>query len=222
MGRYEAISGQSINNKKSSICSSPNTTRANRALVCSQLGVPKTRHASRYLGMPMYMSKNKIEVFGFLEDRVNQKVQGCSNKSLSRAGKLVLLKSAAQALPNFWMSLFSLPVSICESIERIMNGFWWGNEIAGKGIRWLSWEKLCALKSGGGLGVRKLKNFDTAMLAKRSWRLLTRVKPVVSDIMKVRYFPNVDFLNATVGANSSYMWRSILEAQDLILEVEEV
>lgn len=73
--------------------------------------------------MLMYIGKNKREVFGFLEDRVNQKVQGWSNKSLSKAGKLVLLKSAAQALPNFWMSLFALPASICESIERIMNGF---------------------------------------------------------------------------------------------------
>lgn len=61
-----------------------------------------------------------------------------------------------------------------------------------------------------------LKHFNTAMLAKQGWRILTRVNPLVSDIMKARYFPNVDFLNATVGPNSSYMWRSILEAQDLI------
>lgn len=74
LGRYEVLSGQSINYNKSSICFSPNTTRENRTLVCSQLGVPETRHAGRYLGMPMYIGKNKREVFGFLEDRVNQKV----------------------------------------------------------------------------------------------------------------------------------------------------
>lgn len=34
--------------------------------------------------------------------------------------------------------------------------------------------------------------------------------------MQARYFPKSDFLNAELGANPSYVWRSILESQDII------
>lgn len=34
--------------------------------------------------------------------------------------------------------------------------------------------------------------------------------------MKARYFPKTDFLNAKLGDNPSYMWRSILSAQDIV------
>lgn len=34
--------------------------------------------------------------------------------------------------------------------------------------------------------------------------------------MKARYFPGTDFLNAKVGANPSYMWRSIMGAQEVV------
>ncbi|WOG91125.1 hypothetical protein DCAR_0310373 [Daucus carota subsp. sativus] len=34
--------------------------------------------------------------------------------------------------------------------------------------------------------------------------------------MKARYYPNSDFLGAKMGSNPSYVWRSILEAQEVI------
>lgn len=71
----------------------------------------------------MCAGKNKSNVFGFLAGRVEHKLQGCANKDLSKAGKLTLLKSAAQTIPNFWMSLFLIPYSICDEIEKLMNEF---------------------------------------------------------------------------------------------------
>lgn len=32
--------------------------------------------------------------------------------------KLVHLKIAAQAIPNFWMSLFLIPANVCDTIEK--------------------------------------------------------------------------------------------------------
>lgn len=214
--RYELMSGQAINFNKSSVTFSPNTTVENRLQVCARLEVQEQDRPGKYLGMPMYVGNNKNDVFGFLIDRVTQKLQGWSNKSLSKGGKLVLLKTAAQSISNFWMNLFLIPANIWESIERRMNGFWWGQGQSGRGIRWMAWEKLCVSKYGGGLGVKNLRSFNLAMLAKQGWRILNEENPLVSKLFKARYFPKTDFLNATAGANPSYVWRSILSAQDAI------
>ncbi|XP_031090896.1 uncharacterized protein LOC115995891 [Ipomoea triloba] len=41
-------------------------------------------------------------------------------------GKKILLKSVAQSMPTFSMSVFLLPDSVCRSIKRAMNRYWWG------------------------------------------------------------------------------------------------
>ncbi|KAL8105516.1 hypothetical protein AgCh_029345 [Apium graveolens] len=168
--RYENLSGQAINYTKSNISFSLNTSVEERSRICTVLYVQEVNVLGKYLGMPMYVGRNKNEVFGFLADRVTQKLQGWEKVSLSKGGKLTLLKTAAQAIPNFWMSLFLIPHSICDKIEKKMNGFWWGQGANSRGIRWMAWDKLCVLKYGGGLG----------------------------------------------GVNPSYLWRSILSAQDAI------
>lgn len=124
--RYEEISGQSINYYKSNITFSPNTGVEVRSRVCSILGVQEVGKPGKYLGMPMFVGKNKNEVFGELIDRVGQKLQGWNNVSLSKGGKIVLLKTAAQAIPNFLMNLFQIPASVCDAIEKKMNGFFCG------------------------------------------------------------------------------------------------
>lgn len=54
------------------------------------------------------------------------------------------------------------------------------------------------------------------MLAKQGWRILNNMNPLVTEIMKARYFPDSDFLHAKLGVNPSYGWRSLLSAQDAI------
>ncbi|KAL8119749.1 hypothetical protein AgCh_017015 [Apium graveolens] len=214
--QYQVVSGQMINENKSNVIFSPNTRLEDRTEVCRVLQVQETEAPGKYLGMPMRMGRNKREVFGFLTDKVQQKLQGWMNKDLSKQGKLTLLSSAAQVLPNFWMNLFLIPVGICEDIERKMNGFMWGSGASGKGIKWMAWSKVCMPKNCGGLGLKELRKFNLAMLAKQCWRLLNQTNGLVTEIIKARYYPNVSFLEAQVGQNPSYIWRSLMEAMEVV------
>lgn len=63
----------------------------------------------------------------------------------------------------------------------------------------MAWDKLCDPNDDGGLGMKRLKNFNVATLAKQNGRILNNVNPLVSAIMKAWYFPNKDFLNAELG-----------------------
>ena len=82
---------------------------------------------------------------------------GWTSKLLSSVGKEVLLRSVAQAIPSYCMSVFMLPISLCEELQRMMNSFWWGSHgNQRKRIHWLSWDRLCERKECSGLNFHHL------------------------------------------------------------------
>lgn len=117
-------------------------------------------------------------------------------RALSRGGKEILLKTVAQALPNYAMSTFLIPQQICSEMELIMNKFWWRGSNSSKGIHWLNWDRMCEKKSTGGLGFRKLQEFNIALLCKQGWRLVVKPHSLVGRIYKARYYPDGTFLSA--------------------------
>ncbi|XP_074343060.1 uncharacterized protein LOC141680854 [Apium graveolens] len=70
------------------------------------------------------LGRSKKIAFYFLKDRLWSKLQSWDAKSLSKAGKTVLLRIVAQSLPSYAMSCFLLPKSLCIELERMMNSYW--------------------------------------------------------------------------------------------------
>ena len=97
------------------------------------LHVHKESLSERYLGMPTDVGHSKNGTFKYLRDRVWDKIKGWMEKLLSSAGKEVLIKSVAQAIPVYSMSCFRLPRGLCENIMSIIRQFWWGSK-QGSGI----------------------------------------------------------------------------------------
>lgn len=68
------------------------------------------------------------------------------------------------------------------------------------------------------MGFRNIYVFNLAMLVKQAWKFIECPDALVSRIFKARYFPNYDFLDATLGPNPSYSWRSLWSSQNLLKE----
>ena len=165
---YEMASGQRINLHKSSVMFGPNVAAETCDQICQMLGIRGVSNQGHYLGAPPLINQNKKEIFSYVKDRVWQRIQGWRNKILSFSGKGIFLKTVAQTLPNYVMSIFLLPLELCVDIERMINAFWWGSKGEGKkGINWMAWDRLCNPKKFGGLGFKCLRNFNLAMLAKQ-------------------------------------------------------
>lgn len=85
-----------------------NTNEDVRIAVATMFNVAQSSNIGRYLGLPMGIGRNKREVFSYIETKLMSWLCGWNKKVLSRAGKEVLLKSVAQALPTYSMSIYFL------------------------------------------------------------------------------------------------------------------
>ena len=84
--------------------------------------IQDTRH-TKYLGLPSFIGRSKMQVFAILKERIGQKLAGWKGKLLSMGGKEILIKAVAQAIPTYTMGCFLLPQSLCEKIESMMRNF---------------------------------------------------------------------------------------------------
>ena len=101
-----------------------------------------------------------------VKHRVLNKIQSWQHKFFSSGGKEVLIKAVAQAIPAYAMSVFKIPLGLCEDIQRAVARFWWGTSREKKGIHWARWEKLSQVKVRGGLGFKDFSCFNHALIAK--------------------------------------------------------
>lgn len=77
---------------------------------------------------------------------------------------------------------------------------------------------MCLPKAKGGLGFRRMHQFNLAMLAKQGWQLLHNDTSLAARVIKGKYYPRTSFLQAKVGHNSSYTWKSLMDARHILLE----
>ncbi|KAK2442565.1 hypothetical protein QL285_013750 [Trifolium repens] len=141
------------------------------------------------------VGRKKKAIFNYIRGRIWKRIQNCSGKHLSKVGREVLIKSVAQSIPTNRMSSFLLPQTLGEEIKRKLNSFWWGsNRNNGRGINWLSCNKLTMRKEYGDMGFRHLYGFNLAMLGNQGWNLATNHDTVVARVFKTRYYPRGNFL----------------------------
>jgi hypothetical protein len=210
-------SGQKINLDKSSVFFGNHCSDLIKGRVKDSLGVQSEILNDFYLGMPTSVGRSPTATFNFLYGMIWKRINGVSDRPMSRAGKETFLKAVIQAIPTYIMSCFQIPVTNCDKIRAVIANQWWGVEDGKKKVHWRSWEWLSSPKALGGMGFRDLTLFNQAMLGRQGWRLLTEPTSLCARVLKGRYFPHSDFWHAPKPRSSSYTWRSILFGRDLLL-----
>ncbi|KAH9679641.1 putative reverse transcriptase/RNA-dependent DNA polymerase [Citrus sinensis] len=158
--RYGSASGQIFNYEKSSMLFSNNVHNSQIEIIKGIFQLNVVSKHNKYLGLPSM------------------------NKLFSSGGREVLIKAVAQAVPAYAMSVFKLPASICEDIQKAIARFWWGSTSDRRGIHWAKWEKLCQAKMRGGMGFPDFTSFNQALIAKQGWRIIQHPESLMARIMQ--------------------------------------
>jgi hypothetical protein len=180
---YENCSGHTINKDKSSVMFSRNTNERHKSEVLSILNITTEARIEKYLGLPIYMGRSKSKTFAYLKDRVWKRIQGWREKLVSKAGKEILIKAVAQAIPSYAMSCFDLTKTLCDEIGAMICRYWWSQQDNENKMHWLSWDTMCQTKDKGGLGFRALHLFNLAMLARQAWRLVVAPESLCAQVL---------------------------------------
>ena len=58
--------------------------------------------------------------------------------------------------------------------------------------------------------------FNLALLGKHGWRFMVNPDSLCARVMKGRYFPNSNFMQATVPQSASPIWRAIVAEREAL------
>lgn len=157
--RYAQVSGQIINMEKSTMLFSPNIRQETSSNIQQILPFQVVERFEKYFGLPIHIGRSKVEIFGYLKDRLWARVKGWNEKNLSKAGNEVLIKAVLQEISTYVMSCFKLPTSILDEVEKIIRRF--GGVLSSHG-GFPGWPGLSCV------GLRRMEGWVSEM-----WQVLT-------------------------------------------------
>jgi hypothetical protein len=216
---YHTGSGQLVNKDKSAVFFSDNCDDVANEDVHEALLIPNEALCKKYMGLSTTVGNVSDGTFDYVPERIRSFIHGWGGSMLSCAGREVLLKSNAQAVPTYPMSCFRLPSPTCKKMKQYISKLWWGSSIDNHKIDWQRWSKLTMTKGEGGMGFRDLPLFNQAMLGKQGCRLIImRPDSLCARVLKGKYFPSCSFLEATRKKKSSETWRAILFGRQALVK----
>jgi hypothetical protein len=151
---FASLSGLKVNNVKSKVFFSSSTTRGKISAIVASTGIHRTLSLEKYLGFPMLHGRLQRKDFEFLEEKISRRLASWQHSLLNKAGRLTLVKSVLNSIPNYYMQVAWLPHTTCESIDKMARDFLWKGS-SNTGIHLVGWDKITKPKKLGGLGIRK-------------------------------------------------------------------
>lgn len=213
---YGDASDQRVNHDKSSIFFSCNTPDFLKQALKATLNIQVEAFSEKYLGLPTAVGRITSDTFDHISERARGKIQGWSEKLLACAGRETLQKSVVQSIPTYPMSTFLFTKKVCKSLTSPMAKYFWSSSLDKNSMHWVSWKELATPKCNGGMGFRDLHHFNLAMLGKHGWRFLKNPNSLCARVLKGRYFPDMNFMQASAPKSASATWKAIIAGREAL------
>jgi hypothetical protein len=149
------------------------------------------------------MSKNKLKT---IKERLVHKFNNWVERNMSSRAKEVMIKTVAQAIPTYMMSVFKLPTNLCDELTQLIRYFLWGEEAGHQKVHWIAWDKLLWPKDRGGIGFRDLWLFNQALFARQVWWLIQFLDSLCARLLKAKYYLRGELTDVVFSDDVSPTW----------------
>ncbi|XP_059663757.1 uncharacterized protein LOC132309469 [Cornus florida] len=166
----------------------------------------------RHLGVPLITTNLKSSDCRTLIERITHRISHWSARSLSYAGRLQLLKAVLVSIQLYWSSIFVLPKSVINELNKIFRSFLWsGPELKSTGSK-VAWYNVCRPKAEGGLDIPNLEVANRAAILRYIWDLHTdNSDRVWINWCRIYLIKNRSFWSLKIPQPCSWSWRKILQ-----------
>jgi hypothetical protein len=213
---FEKSTGQKLSPSKCSLLVREEADIAVVNQVRQILGIERAGFDEKYLGLPMPEGRLKSGWFQSIEERYVKRMTDWKERTLSQVAKEMLIKSVAQALPTYVMSVFKIPFGLCNALQTYTRSFWWSSERGKHKVQWIPWEVLIKSKSYGGLGFKDMRLFSQALLAHQAMLLITYPNSLCSQVLKAKYFLQSNLLDMAPRGEASTTSQAIEYGVELL------
>lgn len=108
-------------------------------------------------------------------------------------GRRTLINAVAQSIPTYAMSSFNISNKVCDKLDSLSRRFWWKfNQREGRFLAWKAWNDLCHPRNVGGLGFKKAKSTNFALLAELALMIASKRDSLCIRILRTKYTVNDD------------------------------
>ena len=121
------------------------------------------------------------------------------------------------SMQSYWMSLFVIPKRIIKKVEVAIRAFLWKGPELGNGGAKVAWADLTFPKEEGGLGIRKLSEWNEALISKFIWDIWSPTSTSNwARWARANLLQGRSFWDIPITSTCSWAWRKILQLREKV------
>jgi hypothetical protein len=174
----------------------------------------------KYLGFHLKPNFYTKADWNWLLTKLDKRLKSWSFRWLSRAGRLILVKSVLEVIPVYWLSMTWIPKGTLEKIRELCFKFLWEGQKESFVVPWIKRDSLSLPKLFGGRGLKNIHSFSTSLAAKTGLWLISS-NTLWSKVVFQKYTSPksmVDLIRRPEKGhqNGSIMWKAMVKYFDVI------
>ena len=188
LARFEEVSGLRINLGKSKLV--PIGVVHNMDVLMGMLGCRQSSLPLRYLGLPLGAKFKELPIWNPILEKMERRLAGWKRLYLSKGGKVTLIKSTLSSLPTYFFFFLPLTRKVANRMEKLQRDFLWSGINGNSKLHLVNWAQVCKPLQVGGLDIRRLRSFNSALLQKWLWRYGMETDALWRRVNEVKYGNN--------------------------------